>query len=128
MAKKTKVNISGMQELKMNLQKIRGNIDKDNIEDAIVSGVDILSDQMEQEVPVRTGFGKEHIGQETDEKKKHSVSINAGPEGEAFYLAIQEVGSKFFPAQPWMRPAFDKSKDEIEDTIKFELNKLITQF
>jgi HK97 gp10 family phage protein len=46
------------------------------------------------------------------------VGISKGDITKAFYGKFSEYGSSHEPARPWIRPAFDESKDEAYQKIE----------
>jgi HK97 gp10 family phage protein len=55
------------------------------------------------------------------------IGIGAAKRGKeaAFWGLFQEFGTAHHPAQPWLRPAWDATKDQVRDALGDELWKAI---
>ena len=119
------IKFEGMDELLLALQKMGAEGDIIT-EQALIAGAETLKEEAETRAPYKTGKLKANIKiGEIREDKKGRRSIVVGPAkgdiSKVFYGKFSEYGTVKEPAKPWLRPAFDESKDKIgkkmEDTI-----------
>lgn len=50
-------------------------------------------------------------------RRTGAVSVGVGTTGEGFYGRFHEYGTRYMPARPFLRPAFDRHKDNAERRI-----------
>lgn len=76
---------------------------------------------------VAPGYALTTLHIETRLNKRTGAAVaSLGPGREAFYVVqFQELGTRFHPAQPWLRPAFEESADEMQDAIADELRRRV---
>lgn len=61
-------------------------------------------------------------------KDKTGAGATVGTKAEAFYLRMfQEIGTRFQPAQPTLRPAYEITRRVMEQRFRIELRKKIIQ-
>jgi HK97 gp10 family phage protein len=110
---------------------------KEVLLEAVLAGAEIVQDGAEDRAP------GPHIEMDVSEKKKLKVSVDVGPDDDHWYYRFFEfgaqpheispknqealllVGETFaaraahpgMPAKPFLRPAADKSKDEVVEAI-----------
>lgn len=93
--------------------RVAADIDADDIEDALHDAADLVTDEMRARVPVETGQLSESITFETADKSRDGVRVIVGFDRDGWYAHFVELGTKHVPADPFMRPAFDESVDEL---------------
>lgn len=88
---------------------------------ALTEAAQYLREQIHDRVPVRTGDLQESIaeGEVIDGK----VQVGPSQQGPAFRAHFLEFGTKYMAAQPFMRPAFEVSKDKLIKIMGRELMK-----
>jgi len=121
MGKGIKVTVRGTRELQRAIKKITKH-SRDELENALNAGGRVILSAAQSRAPVRTGYLREHLSMKTafdDDKgvlivvggtipdKKHSANL-------AWW---QEFGTSKQPARPFLRPAFDESKNTAQNAI-----------
>jgi HK97 gp10 family phage protein len=71
---------------------------------------------MQERAPVDTGRLEESITYET-ESTPAGMTLYVGPDNSGWYGSMQEFGTRFQPAQPWARPAFEETQSEALETF-----------
>ena len=88
----------------------------------------VWQDAIEQLAPALTGFLKTHIDVASTTKGDASLTVMVGPDKKAFYGMMQEFGTRYQRAKPFMRPAYENSKQQVLDVftsdVKDELDSL----
>lgn len=91
--------------------------------EAAEAGGKVLVTAMSQRAPKRTGKLSRGIVMST-ERTEGGVSVKVGPGKDVFYGGRWiELGTKFMPAQPYMRPAMDESKKQVLAAVKEAIKK-----
>lgn len=87
----------------------------------------IIVDEAKNNVSVRTGNLKEGLKvsgvRKKDGKKFVLAGIQKGDNSKIFYGKFLEFGTSKMSARPFMAPAYESKKQEVEDIIKEELIK-----
>ena len=111
------IELKGFQEMIDTLEKM----DKagDGIfKQALNEGIKPVIVALKHRVPVLTGKLRDSINIGKVRKgKTGTYSQITGPRGE-WYGKFSEFGTSKEPARPWLRPAFDESKEEAFQTIE----------
>lgn len=94
---------------------------------ALDKGADVLQGAMSSLAPRDTGELAENIGKEMTRLGSKRAQIAVAPEKEAFHGIFQELGTSEMPAQPFMRPALDTTRDTIVQTVVDELRVMIAR-
>lgn len=134
-----KMGFEGGKELEKALleidTKLRNKIGRKSVREAIKP----LAAKIKAAAPVASGVLKKGIVIKT---KKRSGTITAsvvatdkywknppkkGSEKKLFYAGFYEFGTNHQPARPFMRPAFDSSRESMLSGLSRELNKGIEQ-
>jgi HK97 gp10 family phage protein len=119
------LEITGFQEMIDALDAMGKEGDR-VFKEALDEGVKPILSAMQRRAPTKTGFLKVNIKVGTVKKNKNGVwSQVVGPaKGDitaAYYGKFSEYGSVHEPARPWMRPAFDESKDKAYKIIETKI-------
>lgn len=134
-----KVEIRGLAELE---QRLRDEPKKVAVKTLRVAGREaakLFQEAIEARAPKDTGFLSEHVKIAThatsgDDGK---LEVQVGPsrarypkrgaehttKGAAEVAMMHEFGTRFQPAQPFMRPAFEESKEKVLEVFVTELRK-----
>jgi HK97 gp10 family phage protein len=93
--------------------------DGDNIfTKAINEGIKPIIDALFRRVPVLTGKLRDSINiGKVRRSRSGTYSQIAGPRGE-WYGNFSEFGTSKEPARPWLRPAFDESKENAYQRVE----------
>lgn len=83
---------------------------------ALEEGAEPILQEMINNCPVRTGKAKKHLKKSKPKKEKGiqtiKIGVNKGDNSEAFYLKFSEWGTSKQVARPFMRPAFERKREE----------------
>lgn len=113
--------MQGLEELKSQLSRLAG-AEKEQIENKVLTeSADYLIGKIKESTPVRTGKLEAAItsGEVADGK----IQVGPSQQGPAFRAHFLEFGTKYMRAQPFMRPAFEASKDKLIRIMGDELKK-----
>lgn len=131
------IEIKGVDELVAKLKRLKADVGRRRIVKMIREAADIFVEEMSKKAPVDPSSDvhlKDNIIRRVVDKRVDTAKAHIGPAGgdatgarDVFYGMFQELGTKFFPAQPFIRPAFDAKKDDIEKKISIDLRKLIAK-
>lgn len=111
------IRITGVDELLRKADRIAGNADG-AARRGCLRGAAIVEGAAKGHAPVKTGMLRNSI-------KSEPIPMGAqvGPHVE--YAAYQEYGTMYMPAQPYMRPAVEEKRKEVQrvvgEAIKDEL-------
>jgi HK97 gp10 family phage protein len=125
-----KVTIEGGAELEQKLRDETKKLAVRVLRRAGREAGDVWIKAIEARAPELTGFLKTHIEMGTKAKggDEGSLTVMVGPDKKAYYGSFDEFGTRFQPAKPFMRPAFEETKQEVLDVfitdLKDELEKL----
>lgn len=80
---------------------------------------DAIEEQIQRQGLMATDYMVDHIQINTKSKSGNdgSITVSVGPAEDAFYGRFAEFGTKNEPAQPFMRPAFDETSQQVLDTF-----------
>lgn len=101
--------MTGAAELDKVLQQLPVEVAKKVLRGAVMSGAGVVVSEARLAAPRRTGKLIREIRRKLDKQSTHSVTVQVGV-GKAFYGLFQEFGTRFMPARPWFRPAWEASK------------------
>ena len=83
---------------------------------ALEEGAEPILQEMINNCPVRTGKAKKHLKKSKPKKEKGKlvvkIGVNKEDNSEAFYLKFSEWGTSKQVARPFMRPAFERKREE----------------
>lgn len=71
------------------------------------------------------GFLSQNIGREVTRVSGKRAQVAVAPKKEAFYGIFQEIGTSDMPAQPFMRPALDSTRDAVVAAVGEELRRIV---
>jgi len=125
-----KVTITGLKELEQKLRDETKKVAKRTLRRAAKDAADIWENAISERAPALTGFLRSQITMSSKAQggDEGFLQVMVGPSKKAYYGIFQEFGTRFMKAQPFMRPAFEQTKDEVLDAfvtnLKYELNAL----
>jgi len=122
MANSVTVKLSGFEELEQTLRDGTKKMAVKFLRGAEKSAGKIWQEAIANRAPVDTGHLAESIKIKTEVKSgdNGSMTMKVGPDQSAFYGVFQEFGTKDQPARPFMRPAFEETKDEVLEALVTE--------
>jgi HK97 gp10 family phage protein len=116
------VKVSGLSEIMTALRELPNATAKNAMKRVLVKRAEPVAERARQLVPVDEGHLKNSIHVSTKltrrqkgrHRKRHrdDVEVFVGP-GTDPAAHLQEFGTSQHPAQPFMRPAWDQTKDEL---------------
>lgn len=125
------ISLKGAKELDLKLSNLPLKVSKKIAMTALRSGGKIIRDRARMLCPVLTGTLQKSIKVRVPRRKKRneatiligidSVPMGGRMGGKAFYGAFVEFGTSKMAANPYMRPAFDGTKNEVIETISNDL-------
>lgn len=131
--------IDGAAELDKVLRQLPIQVAKKELTGAVNAGADIVKKNLQSRAPFRfnppgpikrakgatnPGELRRSIRRRVQKNGEASVTVAVGI-GRAFWGMFQEFGTRFMPARPWFRPAWDESKLAALNKIGIELGKRI---
>jgi HK97 gp10 family phage protein len=121
--------VEGIDQLDKDIQELCRNISGKELERITrVAGGEILQ-EVALRAPVKTGALKASIESFARSKESWARSTvhvaNSKKGGVKWYAVLLEYGTSKMSAKPFMRPAFDMSKDRAVERFTTELEKVI---
>src|SRR5712691_11810040 len=110
-----KVTIQGGAELEQKLRDKTKKLATRVLRRAGREAADVWIKAIEARAPELTGFLKTHIemGTRANGGDDGKLTVFVGPDKRAYYGSFQEFGTRFQPAKPFMRPAFEQTKEQV---------------
>lgn len=131
------INMLGDKQLVKDLAKFDQKNQRRIARAALKKGAAPTLDLARQLVPVDRGKLKAALAIKPARGKRNriGVEINTGtreqleiePDDKFYYPSVVEYGSRNMPAKPFMRPAFDRTKDEALTIVGDEMGKNIVR-
>lgn len=117
--------LKGLDEYLENLARAGADIDV-AAERALMEGAKVIQEQMIADVPIDTGNLKDHIKIKGPQRDANYIYVEVGvihdkdftDDETARYANSVEYGNSSMAAQPFIRPAFDKSKSAAVRAMK----------
>ena len=152
------LDVKGFKKLERRLRKLDDAAAGRALTDSTRDGAKVLRDEMRRQAPRSSspggsrgrGHAADHIDVEVRQTSRSVASVNIGPPGWGWYLALPEFGARphtimpgrsnvlrvgdgfarsvehpGFSARPWMRPSFDMRKEKAVRTLKASLARRI---
>jgi HK97 gp10 family phage protein len=119
------VKIIGEKELVTKLRALEASIAGGHLVEAARAASEVVRTEASRRAPRRTGKLASSIVAEIRSKSRDRAEISVGPGKEAFYGMFVEMGTSKMAAQPFLRPALDESRAEVEASVRDELRKRI---
>ena len=131
MARKRAVaRLDGVEDLQAALKRLGEDTQGRHLRDAAAAGAEITRSVASQLAPRSEdgahgnppGFLAEHIEAEVKwTRTQDKAEVHVGMHKDAWYGRLQETGTQFHPAQPFLRPALDETKGDVVDEIRDQL-------
>lgn len=135
-----KIKIEGLKDLKKNLKKMSERTARNITVSALRSGATVMSKQAKSLVPQEEGDLKKSIGVLKRKTPKHIIMFSVTPRSKTIhksqsakgekrynYASHIEFGSRNQQAQPYMRPTFDSSGQNVTNAIVNQMAKRIAK-
>lgn len=125
MVLETKFRIEGAKELDKVMMGLPKHVAERDLNFALRKAANVVRDKAISNAPEDTGYAKKNIKVRQDKKSGYSSSMLVGVFRKAFYMMFIEFGTEDTPARPWLRPAFDATKNQMLSLIADTLGKRI---
>lgn len=121
--------VEGLDQLDKDIQELCRRISGKELERITQAAGNEILQEVSNHAPVRTGALKASIETFIRSKEVWAKSViqvaNSKKGGIKWYAVLLEYGTSKMSAKPFMRPAFDMSKDKALVTFQTELEKVI---
>jgi|SRR5579863_1499575 len=124
------VTIEGLDELEQKLRDETKKVAVATLRRASKDAASIWEVAIAARAPALTGFLRTQITMSSKAKggDEGKITVMVGPSKKAYYGIFQEFGTRYMRAKPFMRPAFEETKDEVlnkfVEDLKEELEAL----
>ena len=135
MARKRQVTrLEGLDDLEAAIKRLSLDMQGQVLRAACAAGAEVTRSVASQLAPRSEdgshgnspGFLSENIVAEVKwTKSQDRAEVHVGMKKAAWYGTFQETGTQFEPAQPFLRPALDATKDDVVDEIREKLSAAI---
>ena len=125
MADRGNFRVEGAREMEKVLKLLPDRVAEKALAGAVLASANVIKREMKARAPVDTGGLKKSIIAKRDKTTRSSVTYLVGPSTKGFFGMFTEFGTRFIPARPWMRPAFDTSIRPAIDKMGERLGKNI---
>lgn len=102
------------------------------LREGLIESANLVKDKAKQKAPFRTGRLREAIDTGDLELSKGKVKIDIGINTsvkpfsrDGYYARFQEMGTSKMRAHPYLRPALDESKDEVNFIVTRKLKEAL---
>lgn len=134
--------IAGADELRKSLESLKTNVARSALRHASKKAAVVVERAAEARAPVGDMPHKTYKGRLVAPgflarsihvavrylSRKGAVLARIGPAKEAFYgTQFVELGTSKMPARPWLVPAYEESRTEVESTFIHELRRAIVR-
>lgn len=125
--KRTVVDIDGVDDLQAKIQRLEIDTQGRYLREATAAGAELVRDVASQLAPRsedgshgrEPGFLSRNIEAEVQwTRTQDKAEVHVGMHRDAWYGWLQETGTIHQPAQPFLRPALDNTKDDVIDEIR----------
>lgn len=126
MSNKIGMEIKGLEKLRQSIDEL--GIKGSKVENqALQRGAEIILKDAILNAPVATGKGWKGLSigrpRKKGDKKTVLVGIDKGDISEIYYMKFHEFGTSKMQATPFLSPAYEKNKKNVQNIIKSEIKK-----
>lgn len=126
MSDSVSIKIHGLRELERDLRKLPRRVQGRAVRNAARAGGIIVRRRARELAPRRTGNLRRSIVVRSA-REGNDIVVRIGLLARAFYGFLLEFGTRRISPRPWMRPAFDQTKEaaakEVSDRLWREIEK-----
>jgi HK97 gp10 family phage protein len=110
-----KVVVSGLDGLEQKLRDEPKKVAVKVLRKAAKDAAEIWVPAIEALAPELTGFLKSEIVEASKSKSgsEGGIQVLVGPSKRAYYATFREFGTRYQAARPFVRPAFEATKDQV---------------
>jgi len=129
-----RVDLDGVEDLEQALKTLNNDVQGVYLREAAKAGAEITRSVASQLAPQSfegsKGNPPGHLAANIDAEVKFTrtqdkAEVHVGMKKDAWYGRFVETGTQFAPAQPFLRPALDATKDDVIDEIRDQLKRQI---
>jgi len=117
----TSFNLTGDKQLERALKNVNKAAEGRALRKATKAGAEVIVQEARNKAPYKTGKLKRAIRSKFGQARGRIVTVEIGPAPRAHYGGFLEVGTSRMPAQPFLRPAMDETKQEAVDILRAAL-------
>ncbi|WP_156290785.1 HK97-gp10 family putative phage morphogenesis protein [Oceanobacillus salinisoli] len=118
-----RVEFEGMEELIQEMQKMETGMNESKNE-ALLKGAEVVQKETKKLAPVRSqGGGTLRDNINISDIEKDDIYVYVDQQGPAYYGYFLEYGTSKMSARPFMAPAFNRSRFQIEQAMATSLRK-----
>jgi len=136
MADGVKMEVQGLKELERKLLEMSPKLAKNALRAAVAAGARVVAAEARKNVPVDSGtlrrsiYTKQIREESGDTQQTFYVGARQGKKEQAkkrdgWYFPFVEFGTEKMAARPFMRPAFESTKDAAVQAVKTKLAERI---
>jgi HK97 gp10 family phage protein len=115
------LQLHGMEQLLRQLEQVGSEAERVK-KDALLAGAEVVQQAASERAPRDTGKLAENI---VISDIKEDGTVDIGPDRDRFYGLFVELGTTKMSAKPFLGPAFEENKDQVQqkmaDVIRREL-------
>lgn len=115
------IKLEGMPELLRQLERLGAEAEQVK-KDTLLAGAEVVQQAASEKAPRDTGKLAENI---VISDIKEDGTVDIGPDRDRFYGLFLEFGTTKMSARPFLQPAFEENKDQVQekmaDVIRREL-------
>ena len=125
------VRLEGMKDLEKKLRQIEASVGGRHLLDAVDDGAEILRGAAASLAPraqgagTRGSHGADDIVKDELKSTPTRAEVGVGAGRSAWHLMFAEIGTIFVVAQPWLRPALDRTHNDVVDEINDSLRSRV---
>jgi HK97 gp10 family phage protein len=126
------VKITGLEQLSQRMQEFPDQLVRKGVRVALLAGGEVLRQEISDRAPRsldethghEPGFLADHIAAKlSTSPKQDKGSVKVGPVAKAFWGMFAEFGTRFQPALPFVRPAFESAGQRALDAFVAKLRE-----
>lgn len=121
--------IRGLEDFRRRLEAMNKKLRNKTIRDALRSGAKTMARAVAARAPVATGKLKKSVKVRAGKRKRDTISMQVVITGghPTPMVAAAEYGTRDAPAQPFIRPGFEATKDEVAASALGQIKQGIEQ-
>ena len=120
------MQVTGFDELERKLVALGDELRAAALVKAAMAGAELVADVAGQLAPVgRSGELSGGIKADVTLAESKRAEVSVGPTRDVFYGRFQELGTVYHGAQPFLRPAFDATKESVIDEVRDSLRNRV---
>lgn len=116
------LSLSDVDALLRRMEQI-GQVSERIKEEALLAGAEVLRAKIAEMAKRSPIVDKPHLAENIIISAIEDGKLDVGPHKSFFYGLYLELGTSKMDAQPFMQPAFDASRSQIEDAMKAVLRQ-----